>query len=113
MIYNPVVGFVICSDAFIAGLEAGCVLMKVRQHTATAYTVSSSSIVFATAAVGSVGRDSGGLVDAAATILMFVAMLSSLACAGEPFKTELIFSDFHTNIYLVRPEGLEPPVNGL
>jgi hypothetical protein len=34
-------------------------------------------------------------VNAAATILMFVAMLSSLACAGEPFKTKLIFSDFH------------------
>jgi hypothetical protein len=42
-------------------------------------------------------------VDTAATILMFVAVLSSLACTGEPFKAKLIFCDFHNNIYLVGP----------
>jgi hypothetical protein len=52
-------------------------------------------------------------VDTAATILMFVAMLSSFACAGEPFKTKLIFSDFHKDIYLVRPVGFEPTTKGL
>jgi hypothetical protein len=69
--------------------------MKMCHHTATTSAECSSTIVFTTATVGSVGRYSGRLVNAAATILMFVAMLSSLACAGEPFKTKLIFSDFH------------------
>ena len=87
--------------------------MEVCQHTATASHIGCMTIVFAAAAVGSVGRDPGGLVDTAATVLVLVAMLSSFACAGEPFKSKLIFCDFHSNIYMVRPEGLEPPVNGL
>jgi hypothetical protein len=72
--------------------------MKMCHHTATTSAERSGTIVFTTATVGSVGRYACGLVDAAATVLMFVAMLSSLACAGEPFKTKLIFSDFHSSI---------------
>ena len=82
--------------------------MKVCQHTATACDISSLTIVFAATTVGSVGRDSSGLVDAAATILVLVAMLSPFACAGEPFKSKLIFSDFHTDIYMVGRVGFEP-----
>ena len=82
--------------------------MKVCQHTATASHISSVAIVFAAATVGSVGRDSSGLVDAAATVLVLVAMLSPFACAGEPFKSKLIFSDFHTDIYMVGRVGFEP-----
>lgn len=87
--------------------------MKMRHDAAATSAESSGTIVFTTATVGSVGRNSSRLVDAAATILVLVAMLSSLACAGEPFKTKLIFSELHSRIYMVRPEGLEPPVNGL
>lgn len=87
--------------------------MKVSQHTATAHSISGGAIIFAATAVGSVGRYSGGLVDTAATVLVLVAVLTSFACAGEPFKTKLIFCDFHNGIYLVRSEGLEPATNGL
>jgi len=73
--------------------------MEMCQHTATASHIGSMTIVFATAAVSSVGRDSGGLVDTAATILVLVAMLTPFACAGEPFKSKLIFCDFHGSIY--------------
>ena len=85
--------------------------MKVRQHTAAACGICGLPIVFAAATVGSVGCDSRRLVDAAATILVLVAMLSPFACAGEPFKTKLVFSDFHVNFcfkFLVRSPGLEP-----
>ena len=87
--------------------------MVVCHYTTTTYTQCCNAIVFAAATVGSVGLYSRGLVDTATTILVLVAMLSSLACAREPFKTKLIFSESHEIIYLVRPEGLEPPVNGL
>ena len=87
--------------------------MKVCQYTATACDISGLTIVFTATTVGSVGGYPGRLVDTAATILVFVAMLSSFACAGEPFKSKLIFSDFHKDIYMVRPEGLEPATNGL
>ncbi len=87
--------------------------MKVRYHATTTYTESGCTVVFTAATVGSVGHYPGGLVDTAATILMLVAMLSSFACAGEPFKTKLIFSDFHKDIYLVGPLGIEPRLNRL
>lgn len=87
--------------------------MKVRHNTAAAHTQCCGTIVFTTTTVGSVGLYSSGLVDTAATILMFVAMLSSLAGAREPFKTKLIFSELHSRIYMVRPKGLEPLTNGL
>ena len=77
--------------------------MEMSDYTATTHRIGRGTIVFATAAVGSIGRDSSGLVNTAATILMLVAMLSPFACAGEPFKSKLIFSDFHMNIYMVRP----------
>ena len=83
--------------------------MEVCHYTATAYRESCCTIVFATATIGSVGTDSSGLVNTAATILMLVAMLSTFACAGEPFKTKLIFCEFHGNIYLVRDERFELP----
>ena len=82
--------------------------MEMCQHTATASHIGRMTIVFATTAVGSVGGDSRGLVDTAATILVLVAVLSSLACTGEPFKTKLIWCDFHSIIYLVGPLGIEP-----
>ena len=75
--------------------------MIMCHYSTAANTKSRCSIVFAIATVGSVGLDSSGLVDTAATVLVLVAMLSSFACAGEPFKTKLIFSDFHKDIYLV------------
>ena len=75
--------------------------MEVCHYTTAAHRESGCSIIFATATVGSVGSDSGGLVDTAATVLVLVAMLSSLACAREPFKTKLIFSESHNDIYLV------------
>ncbi len=113
MIYHTIVRLVIGTNTFGAGLEPRRVLMKVRHYTTAAYTESCRTIIFAATTVGSVGNNSCGLVDTAATILVLVAMLSSLAGTREPFKTKLIFSDFHIDIYLVRPEGLEPPVNGL
>ena len=108
MIHNPVVGFVVCSDTFCSSLESRRVLMKVRHHTTAACAESCRTVVFATAAIGSVGNNSCGFVDTAATVLMLVAMLSSLARAREPFESELIFSDFHKDIYLVGPPGVEP-----
>ena len=108
MICYPVVGFVIGPNTLTASLESGRVLMEVCQHTATASHISSMTIVFAATTIGSVGGYPSGLVDAAATILMLVAMLSPFACAGEPFKTKLIFCDFHTDIYMVGRVGFEP-----
>ena len=87
--------------------------MEMSDYTTTTHRVSRGTIVFATAAVGSVGTDSGRLVDTAATILVFVAMLSPFACAGEPFKTELIFCEFHSSIYMVGQLGIEPRLNRL
>ena len=113
MICYPVVGFVIGPNTLTASLESGRVLMEVCQHTATASHISSMTIVFAATTIGSVGGYSSGLVDAAATILMLVAMLSPFACAGEPFKTKLIFCDFHSDIYMVGPLGFEPRTKGL
>jgi hypothetical protein len=113
MIHNPVVRFVIGAYAFRASLESFGIFVKMCHYSTAAHTECRSSIVLATATVGSVGLDSSGLVDTTATILMFVAMLSSLACAREPFKTKLIFSDFHNDIYLVRPVGFEPTTKGL
>ena len=108
MINNSVVGFMIRPDAFRPCLETWRVFVKVCNYTATTHRIGRGTIVFATATVGSVGRDSRGLVNTAATILMLVAMLSSLACAGEPFKAELIFCEFHINIYMVGRVGFEP-----
>lgn len=76
--------------------------MKMCHYTAAASTQSSGTIVFTAATVGSVGRNSSRLVNTAATILMLVAMLPSLACAGKPFKTKLIFSESHSFTYLAR-----------
>ncbi len=73
--------------------------MKMCNDTTATSHISHAAIVFAATTIGSVGNDSCGLVNTAATILMLVAMLSSLACAREPFKTKLIFSDFHSIIY--------------
>ncbi len=113
MIHNPVIGFVIGSNTFVTGLETRCVLVQVCHYATTANTQGSCSIVFATAAVGSVGGDSGRLVDAAATVLMLVAMLSTFAGARKPFKSKLIFGESHKVIYMVGPEGLEPPTKRL
>jgi len=99
MIHYPVVRFVIGTYAFCASLKSRSVLMKVCHYATAAYRESRCSIVFATATVGSVGSDSGGLVNTATTILMLVAVLSSFACAGEPFKSKLIFSESHKIIY--------------
>ena len=82
--------------------------MEVCHYTTAAYCESGCSIIFATATVGSVGSDSGGLVDTAATVLVLVAMLSSLACAREPFKTKLIFSESHKIIYWCARRDLNP-----
>ena len=72
--------------------------MKVCHHTTATHTQCRGTVVFTTATVGPVGNYSSGLVDTAATVLMLVAMLSSFACAGEPFKTKLIFCEFHSSI---------------
>ena len=87
--------------------------MVVCHYTAAASGQRGCTIVLTATTVGSVGGYSGGLVDTAATILVLVAMLSSLACAGEPFKAKLIVCDFHIRIYMVRPPGFEPGTNGL
>ena len=87
--------------------------MVVCHHTTATHTQCRGTVVFTTATVGPVGNYSSGLVNTAATILMLVAVLSSFACAGEPFKTELIFSKLHDNIYLVGPLGIEPRLNEL
>jgi hypothetical protein len=101
MIHYPVVRFVIGAYSFCTSSKSRSVLMVMCHYSTAAHTECRSSIVLATATVGSVGLDSSGLVDTAATILMLVAVLSSLACAGEPFKTKLIFSKSHNDIYLV------------
>ena len=72
--------------------------MKVRHHTTATYIQCCGTIVFTAATVGSIGLYPSGLVDTAATVLMLVAMLSPFACAGEPFKTKLIFCEFHSSI---------------
>ena len=113
VINNTVIGLVIGTDTFVTCLEPWCILMKVRQYTTTASSVCRLTIVLAATAIGSVGGDSGRLVDTAATILVLVAMLPPFACAGEPFKTKLVFSDFHTDIYMVRPAGHDPTTNEL
>ena len=84
--------------------------MIVCHHATATHGQCCCSIVFTTATVGSVGSDSSGLVDATATVLMLVAMLSAFASAGKPFKSKLIFSESHKIIYLVRVEGLEPSI---
>ena len=82
--------------------------MKMCHYSTAANTKSRCSIVLATATVGSVGTDPGRLVDTAATVLMLVAMLSSFACAREPFKTKLIFSESHKIIYWCARRDLNP-----
>jgi hypothetical protein len=82
--------------------------MIMCHYSTAAHTKSRCSIVLATATVGSVGLYSCGLVDTAATILMLVAMLSSLACAREPFKTKLIFGESHKIIYWCARRDLNP-----
>ena len=115
MISDTIVRFVIGSNTLVAGLKTWGISVKVCQHTTTTSHIGCSTIVFATAAVGAVGCDPRGLVDASATVLVLVAMLSSLAGAGVPFKPKLIFSDFHSQNKkrLVGPLGLEPRTNGL
>ena len=108
MIHYPVIRFVIGSNALIASLKTRCVLMQMCHYTTTANTQCRCSIVFATAAVGAVGSDSGRLMDAAATVLMLVAMLSTFASARKPFKSKLIFGKSHKVIYMVRRVGFEP-----
>jgi hypothetical protein len=83
--------------------------MKMCYHTTATCTQCSSTIVLATATICSVGLYSSRLVYATAAVLMLVAMLSTFACAGEPFKTKLIFCEFHNNFYLVRDERFELP----
>lgn len=99
VICYPIVRFVIGTNTLWACLKSRCVAMKVSHYTTAASTESSSTIVFSTATVGAVGNNPCGHMNTAATILVLVAMLSSFACAGEPLKTELIFSDFHSSIY--------------
>jgi hypothetical protein len=110
MIHYPVVRFVIGAYAFCSGSKSRSVLKEVRHYSTAAHCQCCCSVILTTATVGSVGSYSCGLVDTAATILMLVAMLSSFACAGEPFKTKLIFSDFHEGIY---NSDVENKVTGL
>lgn len=113
MVNNSVVWFVVGPDAFASGSPTWSISVEMSNNSATTHRIGRGTIVFATATVGSVGRDSSGLVDTAATILVFVAVLSSLACAGEPFKAELIFCEFHSSIYMVGQLGIEPRLNRL
>jgi hypothetical protein len=95
MIYHTVVRLVIGSDSFGASQSTFSITMKMCGHSAHAGGKGSSTIVFPTATVGAIGLNSCGLVNTAATVLMFVAMLATFAGAREPFETKLIFCDFH------------------
>lgn len=98
MVNNSIVRFVICPDSFAPGLEPWSICVEMSNNTTATHAQCCGTIVFTTTTVGSVGLYSSGLVDAAATILVLVAVLPSLACAGEPFKTELIFCELHDGI---------------
>jgi hypothetical protein len=99
MIHHPIVGLMIGSNALVSSLPAWSILMIVCHHATATHAQCCCSVVFTTATIGSVGSDSGGLVNTPATILMLVAMLSAFAGAGKPFKSKLIFSESHKIIY--------------
>jgi hypothetical protein len=95
MIHHTIVWLVIGSDSFSASLPTFSITMKMCSYPTHTSGQGSSTIVFTTAAVSTIGLNSSGLVYAPATVLMLVAMLASFAGAREPLKTELIFCDFH------------------
>ena len=100
MIIYTIVYSVIGSNTFIAGAVSLDVLMKMLFDPGLTNRQCIFTIVLSTSAAGAIGLYTCRLVYASATVLMFVAMLATATGAREPFKSKLIFSDFH-NISLV------------
>jgi hypothetical protein len=95
MVNNAVIWFVVCTDPFLTSEESFFVFMEVGSDTGAASIVRSSFIIFAATACCPVCCYSCWLVDTPATILMFVAVLSTFTGTRIPFKPKLVFGDFH------------------
>ena len=85
----------VSADAFCTTQPSLFVFVKVCRYPGPAILIGGCFIIFTATTICSVGSNACGFMNTPATILMFVAMLSPFACTREPFKTKLIFCDFH------------------